>query len=223
MQHESERGLAKEMTEATIRAAQVEDIAAIAAILAQAFPALYDSTFGKLGESRQALLLEALYRDGLLSIETTRIAVQDNQVVGVCILHTGKDIGRGTVGAFWRAIRSQLGLFAAIRAFSGGFTTNMFLNARIPRAADLVYIEALAVRGDKRGSGVGTALLADAEAWAKSYSRTRLALHVLVRNHGARRLYERHGFQLWHNAPPRWQIPENRRSGWATLLMVRSL
>ena len=213
----------RERAEITIRAAGRQDIAAIAAILAQAFPALYDSTFGKLGEVRQARLLEALYRDGLLSLETTRLAEIENQVVGVCILHIGKDIGRGTLSGFWRSVRSELGLFASVRAFTGGFTTNTFLNARIPRANDLVYIEALAVRTDKRGSGTGSALLADAERWAKSHSRSRIALHVLVRNQGARRLYERHGFMLWHNAPSRWQIPENRRSGWATLLMVRSL
>jgi GNAT superfamily N-acetyltransferase len=217
--HESTRS----MTEITIRAAQETDREAVAMILAQAFPALYDSTFGRLGEARQARLLHALYRDGLLSLETTRIAVHHHEAVGVCILHTGKDIGRGSLDDFWRSLRSELGWFRAIRALIGGLTTNAFLNSRIPRAADLVYIEALAVRSDKQGKGIGTALLHDAEIWTRDAKRTRLALHVLVRNEGARRLYERHGYVQWHTAPQRWHIPENRRSAWAALLMVRGL
>lgn len=211
------------MTEITIRAAQNSDMAEIAAILAQAFPALYDSTFGKLGEPRQARLLHALYREGLLSLETTRVAERHGEVVGVCILHIGKDIGRGTAKEFWRALRSELGIVRALRAFMGGIATNAFLNSRIPRASDLVYIEALAVRTDRQGGGIGTGLLQDAENWAKQTQRSRLALHVLVRNQGARRLYERQGFVPWHTAPQRWHIPENRRSAWATLLMVRGL
>jgi RimJ/RimL family protein N-acetyltransferase len=48
-----------------------------------------------------------------------------------------------------------------------------------------------------RGQGIGTALLERAVEWARSSPVVRrVELHVFARNEGARRLYERMGFQV---------------------------
>lgn len=185
-----------------VRAAQPEDAEAIAAILAEAFPGLYRATFGRLGTEEVAWLLTELYRAGMLSLEMTRVCTRGNRVVGIAILHVGQSIGRGTASAYWRLLLLQLGLLRAPRAFFGGLSANAYLSRRIPHAGDLVYVEALAVAAPERRRGAGTRLLEDAAAWARERDRSRLALHVLRSNTGARRLYERWGFHPWPGKRP---------------------
>jgi GNAT superfamily N-acetyltransferase len=189
-----------------VRAARPEDAEAVGAILAEAFPGLYRATFGRLEIAAVARLLAALYHAGTLSLETTRVCERGGRVAGVVILHVGRSIGRGTAGAYWRTLSQQLGLLRGLRAFFGGLSANTFLNQRIPRAPDLAYIEALAVAASDRGHGIGTLLLEDTARWAResSPSRSRLALHVLYSNTGARRLYERMGFRPWNPRQRRW-------------------
>jgi GNAT superfamily N-acetyltransferase len=50
------------------------------------------------------------------------------------------------------------------------------------------------VAPDARGRGVGTALLAEAEDWARERGHRILTLNVFARNESARRVYERAGF-----------------------------
>ena len=65
--------------------------------------------------------------------------------------------------------------------------------ARIPRVkADL----GLAVAPEWRGRGVGTALLAAAEAWARAQGAERMVLDLDVHNEGALRLYQRVGYEV---------------------------
>src|SRR5262249_5878652 len=195
--------------------AKSDDAEAIATILAEGFPALYRHTFGRLDTAAVARLLTALYAAGHLSLETTHICEQDGQVVGVMILHLGHSIGRGKVGDYWRLLMQEISPWRAFRAFWGGLLANRFLDQRIPRAQDLVYIEALAVAEPHRGQGIGSILLAEAERWTRSSGRARLALHVLRSNTGARRLYERTGFRPWpgHASP----------SSFGAILMERDL
>ena len=65
--------------------------------------------------------------------------------------------------------------------------------ARIPRLkADL----GLAVAPEWRGRGVGTALLAAAEDWARAQGAERMVLDLDVHNEGALRLYQRVGYEV---------------------------
>lgn len=199
----------------TVRAANAGDAQAIAAILAEAFPTLYRNTFGGLNTAESAQLLNALYKAAHLSLDTTFVCTQNDQVVGVMILHLGQSIGRGLITDYWRLLRREFGLLRAFRAFWGGLFANRLLDRRIPRAPDLVYIEALAVAETCRGQGIGSRLLAEAEHWAHSANRSRLALHVLSSNTGARRLYERVGFHPWHSHASPYS--------WGAILMERKL
>lgn len=62
------------------------------------------------------------------------------------------------------------------------------------RARPLLNIHDLAVLPERRGQGVGTALLAAAERKARADGCCKLTLEVLDDNEGARRLYESVGF-----------------------------
>jgi GNAT superfamily N-acetyltransferase len=211
----------------TVRLATPTDAASVAGILAEAFPGLYRSAFGGLEPHRVVRLLTALYCAGSLSLEATRVAERGGRVVGLAILHIGKPIGRGTAGTFWRTIREALPWGRRLRAFAGGLAASTMLSRRIPHAADLVYIEALAVAANERGKGVGSLLLQDAAEWALQRQRNRLALHVLSTNYRARRLYERVGFRPWttrQSATTRIvSSASSRKSGWTALLMLRQL
>ena len=56
------------------------------------------------------------------------------------------------------------------------------------------HLSVLAVSQDAEGNGVGSALLDQSVAWAKSRHSDRLTLSALVTNARARALYERKGF-----------------------------
>lgn len=58
-----------------------------------------------------------------------------------------------------------------------------------------LYLSALAVYPEYRGLGVGSRLLATAEARAQRLGHSRLSLICFERNHGAMRLYRRVGYR----------------------------
>lgn len=60
------------------------------------------------------------------------------------------------------------------------------------------YVSELSVRSTERGRGVGSALLAWAEQQARDAGRDELRIGAVAINHGARRLYERLGFEALH-------------------------
>ena len=215
-----------------VREANREDAAAVAAILCEAFPSLYLSTFGLRDPARLVPMLTRLYEAGHLPLDETLVAVREKQVVGVAILNTGKPLAGGSFGSYVGILRGALPFFPAVRAIFGGLMTERFLDTRIPRAPDLLYLEALAVAETQRGNGVGSLLLNATEDAARAQGRKRLALHVLVRNAGARRLYARHGFEpaplstsraLFNRALRPLLSRRNEENGWEALLQIKRL
>ena len=211
-------------TARVVRNAEAGDSLAVAMMLARTFPSLYRGTFGRQCEARIVSLLHSLYDAGHLSLADTRVCEVGGSVAGVMILNTGRPIGRGSAAGYWRLLHGKFGRLHAPRVFLGSLIATKMLDRRIPRGSDLVYIEALAVAEEHRGRGLGSLLLADAEAWALDRGRTRLALHVLASNTGARRLYERSGFRPWYDlaSKSRWHTPFPN-SSWASILRARAL
>ena len=83
------------------------------------------------------------------------------------------------------------------------------------------YINALAIRPDYRGEGLGTRLLHHARALAQTCGASELSLIVDDANEGARRLYARHGFV---ERARRDLVPFGVKApGQAWLLLVRPL
>jgi len=207
-----------------IRTATKADSEVIARILVEAFPTLYEFAFGVAASEKNVAILTELFQAGHLALDKTRVCERDGEVVGLTILHTGDPIGRGSHWGYARLLRRHLALVPAARAYFGGLGANRTLVRRMPHGRDLLYIEALAVHPDARGKGIGTRLLEDAFAWAVADSRSRVALHVLHSNTGARRLYERMGFALWQ--PNVWHRLRNRAAPtttWSALLMLKIL
>jgi ribosomal protein S18 acetylase RimI-like enzyme len=58
------------------------------------------------------------------------------------------------------------------------------------------HISVIATSADAEGSGVGRALMAFAEDWARGRQLPLITLNVFARNARARRLYERAGFDV---------------------------
>lgn len=68
-----------------------------------------------------------------------------------------------------------------------------------PGTAELV---SMYVGAPVRGRGVGDLLVGAVERWSAGLGLRRLCLEVVVDNHAARRLYERHGFSVVGEAKP---------------------
>ena len=62
---------------------------------------------------------------------------------------------------------------------------------------DEVLIDAIFVSAESRGMGIGTQLLQTAEAYTRSIGRNKLILGVIDSNDGAKRLYERFGYEVY--------------------------
>jgi GNAT superfamily N-acetyltransferase len=57
-------------------------------------------------------------------------------------------------------------------------------------------VQALVVDGERRGAGIGEALMREAEAWAASRKLASSALYTRIDRDGARLFYERIGYRL---------------------------
>jgi GNAT superfamily N-acetyltransferase len=74
-----------------------------------------------------------------------------------------------------------------------------------PKGAATCEIKRLYLRGDRRGSGLGQALYAHAEAFARAAGYERIWLDSSRRFTGARKLYERNGFVLLEELDNDWE------------------
>ncbi len=74
-----------------------------------------------------------------------------------------------------------------------GYVTIVF--GKFRKVGETAYI-VVGVRTSHRGQGIGTALLNEAEKFARSHKMHRMELEVFERNEAAIRLYEKLGFQI---------------------------
>ena len=130
-------------------------------------------------------------------------------------LATEAPVDRREVRARWRAL-----------ATSGEGTLLVAVDQAAPVgvAAMVGRVEpelGMAVRADRRGRGIGHALVLACVAWARARGAARVVLHVFPHNAAAIALYRKHGFELRGVAPGGFR----RRSGerWEALRMVREL
>lgn len=83
------------------------------------------------------------------------------------------------------------------------------------------YICGMAVEPEWRGRGIGTRLLAEAEADCRRHGLDKLSLVVFEQNAGAKRLYERAGFREVRREPV---VPHPLiHHGGDAVLMVRAV
>lgn len=149
---------------------------------------LYDEAFGaKLSRAignqsqRTALLTASLVNDYAFC------ALLDGSVVGLAGFQTAG--GSLTGGINYRELVSHLGFLRANWA-----ALILSLYERTPQPGELV-MDGIAVRHDMRGRGIGTGLLDKLMTYAAQQDYQTVRLDVIDINPGARRLYDRYGFQ----------------------------
>lgn len=84
------------------------------------------------------------------------------------------------------------------------------LRERLPGVPLLQHLE---VRDGLRNRRIGSALLQAAERWLAGQGHVRVALGVTPDNHGAARLYRRHGYREWPFPPILTSSEELRPDG----------
>jgi len=77
-----------------------------------------------------------------------------------------------------------------------------FLSIEVHRGeepGDYLYYDDFSVTAEYRNLGIGTALSAEGERYAKSLGIDTIALHVEKENHAARRFYDRLGYTVFRD------------------------
>jgi GNAT superfamily N-acetyltransferase len=113
--------------------------------------------------------------------------------------HTAAEVIAGTSRVLGRAVRAPREGELFVVAEDGQERAG-FLYAVTERdfftGEPYVHVSELAVA--RSGGGVGAALMAHAEAWARTRGSRFITLNVVEENAGAQRFYERRGYQPGH-------------------------
>ncbi len=114
-------------------------------------------------------------------------AIADGQLVGLAGFQTGD--GSLTSGMTYHGLLTHLG-----PARGNWAALILSLYERHPAPGQLV-MDGIAVRPDRRGYGIGNRLLDEVTRYAERQGYETVRLDVIDINEGAKRLYERYGFQ----------------------------
>lgn len=149
---------------------------------------LYWSSFGRKlriafpdAASGQEFLTSTLRADRLL------VAREAGEVTGICGFH---DAGHGAADMPWPALKQRFGTRAALWA-----TLALAPLSRSEREGTLV-LDGICVHPEWRGRGIGTALLAAADAYAATRGARQVQLSVVDTNPRAEALYQRLGYRV---------------------------
>ena len=113
------------------------------------------------------------------------VARVDGTVAGVCGYY---DRGSGAADLSWRALRQVLPRGQAVRA-------SLALSVLARQEKDrLLVLDGICGDSAHRGDGIGTALLAAAEQYARDRGLAAVRLSVIDRNPRAEKLYRRRGY-----------------------------
>ena len=176
----------------TIRPASADDAEAIAAVLTVALVDKYRPALGRRAADAVAGAVRA--EAGAAGVGYF-VAEHDGAVVGAAHLALDEGSGAGLVSG----MAAVVGWPRALRA-----AAVLALVGEGPRAADVGYIDELAVAGGARRRGAGRSLLAACEECARAAGKRRLTLWVTSDNHGALALYRGAGFRAARRR--RWLI-----------------
>ena len=175
-----------------IRQAKAEDVGAASALLYSAGPEIYDYIFTNAVQTAQGFIASE-FRSGTghCGHRAVLVAEQQGSIVGVACFFDAAEHNRLQRGS----LRNIL--------FSYGFWRCWAVLARAQHAAPVISrpgpkefcLRNFAVATERRGQGIGTALLRHGIAEAKARGLGRLILDVAETNPRARALYARLGFK----------------------------
>ena len=137
-----------------------------------------------------------------LSYQNVTFAERDNVIVGMTLAYTAEQHRRSSRQPLKRAAGRLLRMRLLIVEI---------LFAPLMRIIDSIadgdfYLQTIAVDKELRGDGVGAVLMDSYEERARASGSTRLSLDVSAKNEGARRFYERRGWNLESQWPKRLPI-----------------
>ncbi|MBM3450591.1 MAG: GNAT family N-acetyltransferase [Armatimonadetes bacterium] len=165
-----------------VRPARQADRRTIGALVAIGFPDKFAPIFGRNGEQTARLLAE------LPSSGTVYVAEHGGVIAGTATLTMSTS---APPPPLWPVLRRHLPFWRALRAF----LLLLSMGAAGP-ASRTAMIEAVVVRPDARGAGVGRALMRTLLEDAERAGREEAALYVVEGNDAAIRLYESIGFAM---------------------------
>lgn len=174
-----------------VRRATAEDAAAVANIVARAFPDKFLPAFVTEERAIRALtpyIRAAITRNG----NYVFVATLGDQIAGTVSLCVRRAMVMGVFGMFVRAV----GLPGALRAV---LVLGM-LGDPAP-APDEAYVEVLGVAPEYQRHGLGRALMVAAEDLARVLRKRRLTLYVTANNHAAQSLYISRGMAVQRRTP----------------------
>lgn len=150
--------------------------------------ALYWSAFGR--KLRVAFPDPASGRSFVtenLRPDRTLVARVDGEVAGICGFHEN---GHGAADLSWHALRKRFGARTATRGL-------LALAPLHPgERSGILVLDGICVDAEQRGRGIGTALLAAAEAHAAARGDREVQLSVVDTNPRAEALYRRLGYRV---------------------------
>lgn len=174
------------------RPAQVSEDSEAVALIYSSGVAAFDYVF-RIGNYQACDFLNFAFVDGsgFFGWKNHTVATLNAEIVGIGAFYNGYDYLRLSVGLVWQVFR-----FYPLRFVPFVLWHSTQLQSLMPKPAyNMHYVANFAVRADKRGQGIGTALLNYQQNIAKQLGRKIYALDVALDNPKAQALYERLGFQ----------------------------
>jgi len=176
----------------TIRPARLADAEAIGSILAAALPDKFCTIFRADETTVAEIMAEMCRLSGGAMLNDALVAEVEGKVVGVVLIKRAETRNEPETSLVFRWLRSQLGW----RRAAWAVLALDALETKTPIGANDTYLDTLAVHPDVQGQSIGNALLRDLTERARGWGKRRITLYVTGNNEGARRLYERMGFQI---------------------------
>lgn len=162
-----------------LRKARIEDADIVAALMMDAIGDIANTLTGASEPEEVHQVLKQLYLQpgNRVSCERIHVWETEGRCAGIMVTYHGSDIER-----LDQPILERL--------------TSLGLPARLDREAheDEFYLDAVAVRADCQGQGIGTKLLQAFEQIAEEQGYGKLLLIVDIDNKAAKSLYERLGY-----------------------------
>ena len=173
----------------TIRRGTPDDADDFAALMSLSAPTLLPAVYGP----NVRALLRSLFRHkgNLYSFEHSRFAVVEGRPAGLLLSYDSKMERREE---FWTGV--LLARYLNVRLLSQ-VSAIMSTQSALGHMEEGYYASNLAVFPEHQGRGLGTNLLAEAEAEARQLGCGRAVLDVEEENENARRLYERLGYSAY--------------------------
>ncbi len=176
-----------------LRRARAADAAAAGPLLLATMGRLGVATFGGGDAERAATVLARLFafEGNRFSHQFAFAAERAGSTVGLMVAYPAGWIRR-LEWPLARQLVATVGWAGAARLLRDAVSL-----ARVKEAeAGEYFVNSLAVVAECRGQGIGTRLLAEAQARARDAGFARCSLTVDVDNAGAQRLYERQGYRV---------------------------